>query len=91
MRIGDLATDPARRLPAAARTAYLAAKAHELAGNLLRDFCRIVAQAGVPIGGVSRRAGHARVSTPRDIYAQVTPDMHTEVADRIGALLFRPP
>ena len=80
--------------------------------NLLRDFWRLVAQAGVPririhdlrhthitlaiqagapIGAVSRRAGHARVSTTMDIYAQVTPDMHADVADRIGALLFGPP
>jgi integrase len=79
--------------------------------NLLRDFRRLVAQAGVPririhdlrhtritlaiqagasIAAVSRRAGHARVSTTMDIYAQVTPDMHAEVADRISALLFGP-
>lgn len=79
--------------------------------NLLRDFWRLVAQAGVPririhdlrhthitlaiqagapIAAVSRRAGHARVSTTMDIYAQVTPDMHSEVADRISALLFGP-
>ncbi len=77
--------------------------------NLLRDFWRLVEQAGVPririhdlrhthitlaiqagapIAAVSRRAGHARVSTTTDIYAQVTPDMHAEVADRISALLF---
>ena len=30
------------------------------------------------------------VSTTMDIYAQVTPDMHAEVADRISALLFAP-
>ena len=79
--------------------------------NLLRDFWRLVEQAGLPririhdlrhthitlaiqagapISAVSRRAGHARVSTTMDIYAQVTPDMHAEVADRISALLFGP-
>jgi integrase len=78
---------------------------------VVRDFRRLVAQAGVPrlrihdlrhthitlaiqagapIAAVSRRAGHARVSPTMDIYAQVTPDMHAEVADRISALLFGP-
>ncbi len=79
--------------------------------NLLRDFRRLIAlagvpririhdlrhthitlaiQAGAPIAAVSRRAGHARVSTTMDIYAQVTADMHAEVADRISGLLFAP-
>jgi len=58
--------------------------------DLRHTHITLAIQAGAPIGTVSRRAGHARVSTTMDIYAEVTPDMHADVADRIGALLFGP-
>jgi integrase len=58
--------------------------------DLRHTHITLAIQAGAPIAAVSRRAGHARVSTTMDIYAQVTPDMHAEVADRISALLFGP-
>jgi integrase len=58
--------------------------------DLRHTHITLAIQAGAPIGAVSRRAGHARVSTTMDIYAQITPDMHADVADRIGALLFGP-
>jgi integrase len=56
--------------------------------DLRHTHITLALQAGAPIAAVSRRAGHARVSTTMDIYAQVTPDMHAEVADRISTLLF---
>jgi integrase len=58
--------------------------------DLRHTHITLAIQAGAPIGAVSRRAGHARVSTTMDIYAQVTPDMHAEVVDRVSALLFGP-
>jgi integrase len=79
--------------------------------NLVREYLRLVAsagvpririhdlrhthvtlaiQAGAPIGAVSRRVGHARTSTTMDVYAHVLPEMHTEVVEKIGTLLFRP-
>jgi len=47
-------------------------------------------QAGANLKAVSKRVGHARASTTLDLYAHVTPEMHTEVSDKVGAALRRP-
>jgi integrase len=44
--------------------------------------------AGVPIGVVSQRLGHSRVSTTMDIYAQVMPSMQEAATAEIERLFF---
>jgi integrase len=46
-------------------------------------------QAGANLKAVSKRVGHATTAITMDIYAHVLPEQHTEVADKIGAVLFR--
>jgi len=45
-------------------------------------------QAGAPMGAVSKRSGHAKISTTMDLYAHVTPDMQQQAADKINSVLF---
>lgn len=44
---------------------------------------------GANIKAISRRIGHAQTSLTMDIYAHVLPEQHREVADKVGAVLFR--
>ena len=43
---------------------------------------------GANIKAISRRIGHANTSLTLDVYAHVLPEQHTEVADKVGAILF---
>ncbi len=45
-------------------------------------------QQGSNIKAVSKRVGHATTSITMDLYAHVLPEMHVEVADKMGAALF---
>ena len=54
----------------------------------LRHTCAtLLLQAGTPIHVVSERLGHSKVSMTMEVYAHVLPDMQTEAADTLGALL----
>jgi integrase len=44
--------------------------------------------AGVPIGVVSQRLGHSRVSTTMDVYAHVLPSMQAAATAEIERLFF---
>jgi integrase len=47
-------------------------------------------QQGAPIKLVSEEAGHSHVSITLGTYAHVLPAQRSEIADRLGALLFTP-
>ena len=44
-------------------------------------------QARVPVHVVSERLGHAKVQMTLEVYAHVLPDMQTEAAAALGAVL----
>jgi integrase len=43
---------------------------------------------GANIKAISRRIGHTQTSVTLNTYAHVLPEHHTEVADRVGNILF---
>jgi len=47
----------------------------------------LLLQAGTPVHVVSERLGHSAVSMTMEVYAHVLPDMQTEAAATLGALL----
>jgi len=56
----------------------------------MRHTCAtLMLQAGQPVQVVSERLGHAKVSMTLEVYAHVLPDMQSEAADALGALLQR--
>ena len=57
---------------------------------LRRSYATWLVQSGADCKSVQGQMRHSRISTTMDIYAQVTPDMHAEVADRLSPLLFGP-
>jgi len=56
----------------------------------LRHTCAtLLLQAGQPVHVVSERLGHTQVTMTLQVYAHVLPDMQTEAATTIGALLHK--
>lgn len=54
----------------------------------MRHTCAtLLLQARTPVHVVSERLGHEKVSTTMEIHAHVLPDMQTEAAATMGALL----
>ncbi len=54
----------------------------------LRHTCAtLLLKAGQPVHVVSERLGHSKVSMTMEVYAHVLPDMQTEAAATLGALL----
>jgi len=54
----------------------------------LRHTCAtLLLKAGTPVHVVSERLGHSKVSRTLEVYAHVLPDMQTEAAATLGALL----
>jgi integrase len=54
----------------------------------LRHTCAtLLLQAGTPVHVVSERLGHSKVTMTLEVYAHVLPDMQTDAAATLGALL----
>ena len=67
-----------------------AAKVRRIKFHGLRHTCAtLLLQARTPVHVVSERLGHATVAMTMEVYAHVLPDMQTEAAATLGALLHR--
>jgi integrase len=65
-----------------------AAKVRPIKFHGLRHTCAtLLLQAGQPVHVVSERLGHSKVSMTLEVYAHVLPDMQTDAAAALGALL----
>ena len=64
------------------------AKVRRIKFHGLRHTCAtLLLQARVPVHVVSERLGHSKVTMTLEVYAHVLPDMQTEAAATLGALL----
>lgn len=57
--------------------------------DLRHTFATLAIQAGIPIKVVSESLGHADIAITLRTYAHVLPEQRTELAETVGALLFR--
>jgi integrase len=57
--------------------------------DLRHTFATLAIGAGIPIKVVSESLGHADIATTLRTYAHVLPVQRAELAEKIGALLFR--
>lgn len=57
--------------------------------DLRHTFATLAIRAGVPIKVVSESLGHADISTTLRTYTHVVPAQRTELAETVGALLFK--
>jgi integrase len=65
-----------------------AAKVRRIKFHGLRHTCAtLLLQAGTPVHVVSERLGHSKVTMTLEVYAHVLPDMQTEAAATLAALL----
>ena len=65
-----------------------AAKVRRIKFHGLRHTCAtLLLQAGKPVLVLSERLGHSKVTMTLEVYAHVLPDMQTEAAATLGALL----